>query len=251
MSQPPQPPPVGTVVNGYQWDGRQWVPLPQVGQVVNGHRWDGQQWVPLPQPVPQWTPQPTPQPMSQPTPQPMSQPTPPPTPTPVPPPAAAPEPAAFASGGQPAPASSAHEWILTELGKLAQAWQFEWRQKADQVILSRVVAEQKALMATGQLTYEARIRIDDARREVRFTELLKESRSGMSSGGDDDFGPSGFGVQRTSYNSRTDTVQDSIEEQAARYRSKYPLDFRYDAVSPQVRGIAETAGYTLAYGVLN
>ena len=94
-------------------------------------------------------------------------------------------------------------------------------------------------------------RIDDARREVRFTELLKESRSGMSSGGDDDFGPSGFGVQRTSYNSRTDTVQDSIEEQAARYRSKYPLDFRYDAVSPQVRGIAETAGYTLAYGVLN
>jgi len=50
MSQTPQPPQVGQVVNGHQWNGSQWVPLPPppaIGQVSNGHRWDGARWVPI------------------------------------------------------------------------------------------------------------------------------------------------------------------------------------------------------------
>ena len=39
------------VVNGQQWDGRQWVPVaqqaPHVGQVVNGYEWNGREWAPL------------------------------------------------------------------------------------------------------------------------------------------------------------------------------------------------------------
>ena len=255
MSQPPQPPPPGTVVNGYQWDGRQWVQLPQVGQVVNGHQWDGRQWVPLPQvgqvvnghqwdgrqwvPLPQvgqvvnghqwdgrqWVPL-------------AAQP-------------AAPL-AATPAANQAGAAASSHEWILAELGRLAQAWQFEWRQKADRVILRRVVAEQKSFMATAKLEYEAQVRVDDARREVHFVELLREARSGMNAGGvDDDFGPSGFGVQRSSYNTAKDTVQDNIDQQAALYRTRYGLDFRYDLVRQQVSGIAAAAGYAFSYGALS
>lgn len=47
MSQTPLP---GQVVNGHQWDGYRWVPLPPpppIGAVSNGHRWDGTRWVPI------------------------------------------------------------------------------------------------------------------------------------------------------------------------------------------------------------
>ncbi len=50
MSQTPQPPQLGQIVNGHQWNGTHWVPLappPAIGQISNGHRWDGNRWVPI------------------------------------------------------------------------------------------------------------------------------------------------------------------------------------------------------------
>ncbi len=226
MSQTPLPPPLGQVVNGHQWNGSQWVPItaPALGQISNGHQWNGTQWVPLPPPPAigqvsnghrwdgaRWVP---------------VQAAPPPPPAP---------------GGHP---------VLTELHRFADAWHLTWSQKKDKVQLERIVAERKVMLGTARLTYRATVTIDDARREVAFSELLAEKGSGMSSGGDDGDGSlgMGFGVQTTSYNTRRNTIADTIEEQARQYSSQYALDFPYARVREVVGQIAAAAGYRYRYG---
>ena len=196
---------------------------PPLGQVVNGHQWNGTQWVPLPAPPAigqvsnghrwdgaRWVP---------------VQAAPPPPPAP---------------GGHP---------VLTELHRFADAWHLTWSQKKDKVQLERIVAERKVMLGTARLTYRATVTIDDARREVAFSELLAEKGSGMSSGDDGDGSLGmGFGVQTTSYNTRRNTIADTIEEQARQYSSQYALDFPYARVREVVGQIAAAAGYRYRYG---
>ena len=226
MSQTPQPPQLGQVVNGHQWNGSQWVPYAAaaVGQISNGHQWNGTQWVPLPPPPAvgqvsnghrwdgaRWVPiQPTP-----PSPQ----------------------------------ATPAGHPVLAELHRFADAWQLTWSQKRDKVQLERVVAERKVMLGTARLTYRATVTIDDARREVVFSELLAEKGSGMSSGGDDGEGSGfGFGVQTTSYNTRRDTIANTIEDQARQFSRQYVLDFPYARVREVVAQITAAAGYAFRSG---
>lgn len=222
MSERPLP---GQVVNGHQWDGYRWVPLnaPAVGQISNGHQWNGTQWVPLPPPPPvgavsnghrwdgaRWVPI-------------------------APPPPAAPAPPPPAAGG-----------VVIELHRFADAWQLTWSEKRGAVQLERVVAERKAMLGTARLTYRATVGIDDARREVSFSEILVERGGGLASGGDDEGGMgNGFGFQTTSYNTRKDTVADRIEDQARNYAKHYRIDFPYARVREVVGQIAATAGYRL------
>ncbi|MBU4207153.1 MAG: hypothetical protein KJ777_09785, partial [Actinobacteria bacterium] len=201
------------VVNGYQWNGTQWVPsaqaqnAPQVGQEVNGHRWDGTQWVPLAQ-------------------------------------AAAPAagPAAPIADG----AAAAGESALTgQLKELSDSLQLTWSQKRDVTTVEKVIAQRTAFMATAKLEYQAKIRINDASREVAFRELLKETGAGMS-GGDDSDGI-GFGFQGGSYHSGGG-MADDIAEQAGRYGKLYSFDFDYAAWRDQVKALVEAAGYQFKYG---
>jgi len=204
MSQTPQPPQLGQVVNGHQWNGSQWVPLPPppaIGQVSNGHRWDGARWVPI-QPAP---------------------------PAPTAP-----------GGGRP---------VLSELHRFADAWHLTWSQKRDTVHLERVIAERKVMLGTAKLTYRATVTLDEARREVAFSELLADRGTGVSSGGDDGEGSGfGFGLQTTSYNTRRDTIANNIEDQARQYSRQYVLDFPYARVREVVGQIAAAAGYRFRSG---
>jgi hypothetical protein len=196
---PQQPPQIGQVANGYQWNGVQWIPLgppPQVGQVANGYQWNGVQWIPLAPPSAQ-------------------------------------------------PASEAA--LVGEIGRYAQAAGFTVRQSAHQLTLERVVGERKAFLSSAKLEYRATISLDEGRRTARFTELLKESGTGLTSGGGDDgdFGTgTGFGFQKTSYNSRTDGIAESIDEQAARFGTKYAPGFPYAEVKGQLGRICVAAGYS-------
>ncbi len=220
---PHEPPQVGQVVNGYQWNGVQWVPLgppPQVGQVSNGYQWNGVQWIPLGPPPQvgqvsngyqwngvQWIP--------------------------LAPPAAGPAPRAV---------------LVGEILRYAQAAGFTVQQSADQLTLERVVAERKTFLASAKLEYRATVSLDEGRRTARFTELLKESGAGLTSGGGDDgdFGTaSGFSFQKSSYNSRKDGIGESIEEQAARFGTKYAPGFPYAEVKGHIARACAAAGYSL------
>ena len=222
MSQTPQAPQVGQVVNGHQWNGSQWVPFvaPAVGQLSNGHQWNGTEWVPLPPPPvvgqvsnghrwdgARWVP---------------------------------------IQSAPPAPVTpGAGHAVLTELHRFADAWHLAWNQERDTVRLERIIAERKVMLGTAKLTYRATVTVDDARREVAFSELLAERGSGITSGGDDGEGSGfGFGVQTTSYNTRRDT----IEDQARQFSRQYVLDFPYARVREVVAQIAAAAGYGFRSG---
>ncbi len=141
--------------------------------------------------------------------------------------------------------------MIGQIAAFAHAWQLAFDQVGDRITLTRVVAERKAFLSTARLKYLATITLDAAGGELRFSEMLKESGAGLTSGGDDgDFGStSGFGFQKTSYNTRTDTIADSIEEQARSLGAKYANQFPYREIRIQVNRIAEAGGYAFRYGV--
>jgi hypothetical protein len=111
-----------------------------------------------------------------------------------------------------------------------------------------VVAERKDMLGTATLTYRATVTLDEARREVAFSELLAERGTGISSGGDDgESSGFGFGIQTTSYNTQRNTIADTIEDQARQYSRHYALDFPYARVREVVGQIATAAGYGFRY----
>ena len=64
-----------------------------------------------------------------------------------------------------------------------------------------LIAERKAFLSKKKLRYIAKFRINDDAKELKFTEMLAESGSGLSSGGGDfDGGMStGFGFKTETY----------------------------------------------------
>jgi hypothetical protein len=106
---------------------------------------------------------------------------------------------------------------------------------------SFVVAERKSFLARKKLTYSAQFRIDDERKELRFTEKLTESGAGMSSG-DTDLGP-GFGVKRETYKTTLRSRDGTIEEESKLFQAKYSYTFDFARVHGFFAAEAAKAGY--------
>lgn len=68
-------------------------------------------------------------------------------------------------------------------------------QKDGALTIEFKVAERKAFLTRKTLTYRAKLRVENDKREVRFFETLKETGLGLSSGDTDDMSP-GFGSRR-------------------------------------------------------
>ena len=82
-------------------------------------------------------------------------------------------------------------------------------------------------MTKQKLIYSAKFRVDEGNREVRFTEMLKESGAGMSSGGIDSGMSSGFGFKKESYNTLSGPREGTIEEQSNLFGKKYEYKFDF------------------------
>jgi hypothetical protein len=106
---------------------------------------------------------------------------------------------------------------------------------------SFVVAERKTFLARKKLTYSAQFRIDDERKELRFTEKLTESGAGMSSG-DADLGP-GFGVKRETYKTTPRSRDGTIEEASKFFQAHYSYRFEFSKVHGFFAAEAAKAGY--------
>ncbi len=121
------------------------------------------------------------------------------------------------------------------------------KEKKGLYTLELTVAERKVLLSKKKLTYSAKYRIDDDKKELRFTEMLKEASSGMSSG-DSDFGP-GFGFKKESYKSGAGGREGGIEEQSTLFGKQYTYAFDYSKVRKQVEEAAGKAGYAFKYQI--
>jgi len=127
----------------------------------------------------------------------------------------------------------------------------EWKEKNGIFEFEAVIAERKSFLNKKKLTYGAKMRIDDEAKEIKFTEMLKESGFGLSSGGSgfgDDMSP-GFGFKTESYNTLSGPREGSISEQSDLFGKKYDYQFEWGTVRKNVEEAAKHSGYEFKYQI--
>jgi hypothetical protein len=114
-----------------------------------------------------------------------------------------------------------------------------------------LVAERKAFLSKKKLTYSAKFRIDEDGKKVKFTEMLKESGSGLTSGGGGfDGGMStGFGFKTESFNTLSGAREGNIEEQSNLFGKKYEYAFDFGAMRKKFEEKSIEKGYQFAYQI--
>jgi len=111
------------------------------------------------------------------------------------------------------------------------------------------LAERKAFLTKQKLIYSAKFRVDEQAKEVRFTEMLKESGAGVSTGGaSDDMSP-GFGFKKETYNTFSGTRSGTIEEQSSLFGKKYEYKFDYGAIRKKFESKTNEHGYKFTYKI--
>jgi hypothetical protein len=117
--------------------------------------------------------------------------------------------------------------------------------------LEIIIAERKAFLSKKKLRYIAKFRIIDEEKLLKFTEMLAESGSGLSSGGGDfDGGMSpGFGFKTESFNTFKGGREGSIEEQSSLFGKDYSYNFDYKATRAKFEEIARSEGYEFKYQI--
>ena len=109
--------------------------------------------------------------------------------------------------------------------------------------LEFTVAERKAFLSKKKLTYSAKFRVDEDNKELRFTEMLKESGSGVSAG------DSGFGFKKETYKTGKGPREGSIEEQSTLFGAQYSYSFDFAKVRTFIESEAGKAGYSFKYQI--
>ncbi len=109
------------------------------------------------------------------------------------------------------------------------------------------VAERKTFLSKKKLTYSARFRVDEAGRQLHFTEMLKESGSGVSS--EDSGLSSGFGFKKETYKIGAGPREGSIEEQSKLFGAQYTYTFDFSKVRAFIENEAVKAGYAFRYRI--
>lgn len=117
--------------------------------------------------------------------------------------------------------------------------------------LEILIAERKAFLSKKKLRYIAKFRIVDENKELKFTEMLAESGSGLSSGGGDfDSGMSaGFGFKKETYNTMNGGREGSIEEQSNLFGKDYSYNFDYKMIRSKFEDLAKNEEYDFKYQI--
>lgn len=139
--------------------------------------------------------------------------------------------------------------LLEEIQKIAAGIPATISEKKGVYAIEAVIAQRKAFMSTKTLTYRATFRIDDAAKQLTFSEMLKESGAGLSTGGDMDMSP-GFGFKTETYNTMSGARQGTIQEQSNLFGKKYQYKFDYQKIRAEIEAKAKEAGYSFQYKVM-
>lgn len=141
--------------------------------------------------------------------------------------------------------------MIDDIKNALESYGGEWKEKKGVWEFKATIAERKAFLSKKKLTYSARIRIDDEVKEVKFSEMLIEAGSGLSSGGGFDSEMStGFGFKSESYNTMKGPREGSIKEQSNLFGKKFEYNFKYEEIREKVEAVIKKAGYRLDYSIL-
>lgn len=139
--------------------------------------------------------------------------------------------------------------LLEEIQKIAAGISAAISAKKGVYTIEAVIAERKAFMSTKTLTYRATFRIDDTAKQLIFSEMLKESGAGLSTGLDSEMSP-GFGFKTETYNTMSGARQGTIQEQSDLFGKKYQYKFDYQTIRAAIEAKAKEAGYGFEYRVM-
>ncbi len=129
--------------------------------------------------------------------------------------------------------------LLQSIQEYAKSIPAELKEKGGIYTLSFTVAERKAFLSTQKLTYEAKIRIAEAGKAVKFTESLREASAGMQAG-------AGFQVETYS-TGKGGQREGGIEQQSNQFGKKYEYKVDFKAVRTKIEELARQAGYEFSY----
>lgn len=131
--------------------------------------------------------------------------------------------------------------LLQEIQGYTQEISAELKEKKGVYTLTLIVAERKTLLSKQKLTYQAKFRIDETEKLVKFTEMLLESSSGMNAG---------MEFQTQNYRTGKEGQQESIlEKQSVQFGKKYDYNFDFKTIRGKFESLAQDAGYSFLYQV--
>jgi hypothetical protein len=142
--------------------------------------------------------------------------------------------------------------MIEEIKKALESFNGAWKEKKGLWEFSSLIAERKAFLSKKRLTYSAKIRIDDDSKVVKFSEMLMEEGSGLTSGGnysDDGISP-GFGFKTETYNTFKGAREGNIEEQSNLFGKKYEYKFDYKEIRSKAAEAVKSADYSFEYQIL-
>ncbi|HBG92556.1 MAG TPA: hypothetical protein DDX12_03675 [Nitrospiraceae bacterium] len=135
--------------------------------------------------------------------------------------------------------------IVEEIQKFAESVSADIKGEKGVLKLSKTIAERKSFLSKKKLVYTAKISIDENKKEIIFSEFLKESGFGISAG-EDDSSP-GFGFKKETYGTDTKMRSGTIKEQSSLFGKKYNYSFDFPQIRNAVKEIASRSGYILHY----
>ena len=134
---------------------------------------------------------------------------------------------------------------LQAIRELAERQGMTFTETRDGFTLEKVLAERKAFLSRKKLRYCARARLVETAGELLFSECLKESGLGLSSG-DDDLSP-GFSFKKESYQTGGGPREGKIEEQSRLFGKDYSYTFDFADFRRMVEAATRDAGYTFTW----
>ncbi|MBN1299062.1 MAG: ribonucleoside-triphosphate reductase [Actinobacteria bacterium] len=114
-------------------------------------------------------------------------------------------------------------------------------------LLDFIIAERKAFLRTDRLTYSAKLKIDEIKKEIIFFEILKESGAGLGSGGAGDGYGTGFGFKVEKTKIGPGGREGTIEQQSVLFGKKYEYKFTFEKIRQDIKSLAEKYGYSFTY----
>ena len=137
--------------------------------------------------------------------------------------------------------------LLEELKQFFAALPAELAEKKGLITAEYVIAERKIFFSKKKLAYIAKFRIDQAKQEVRFTEMLKESGFGLSCG-DIESSP-GYGFKIQTYKTGMGPREGAIEEQSTIFGKKYSYAFDFKTIREAIEKKVQAAGFAFKYQI--
>ncbi len=137
--------------------------------------------------------------------------------------------------------------LVNEINRIAAENSADLKESKGAYTLECVVAERKGFLSRKKLVYRARFIIDEENKELRFTEMLKESGWGLSSG-DADLSP-GFGFKKGTYKQGLGAKEGTIEEQSRMFGEKYQYKFELGKIRKAIEEQAKILGYKFSYHI--